>query len=149
MSELTSLGSERWAVVATIDPDVTAAGTVLSDSIDMANFEKLMIIGMAGTLGVNATFDLKATQATTAAGTYKDVTGKAITQLTQAGTDESDSQVIINLDPTDLDLDNDYRYIKASLTVGTATSDAGLVVLGLAKSKPATTFDLASVAEVV
>ena len=149
MSEQTQLMSEGWAVVATIDPDVTTASTVLSDAVDMASYSRVMVIGMAGTLGASATFDLKVTQATTAAGTYKDVTGAAITQLTQASPDDSDKQVIINVDQTDLDIDNDYRFIKASLTIGTATSDAACIVLGLPKRRPASGSDLASVAEII
>lgn len=149
MSEQTQLMSEGWAVVAAIDPDVTAASTVLSGAVDMASYSRVMVIGQAGTLGASATLDLKVTQATTAAGTYKDVTGAAITQLTQASPDDSDQQVIINVDQTDLDIDNDYRYIKASLTIATATSDAAAIVLGLPKRRPASGSDAASVAEII
>ena len=150
MSEMTMKMSEGWAVVATIDPDAYGAGAQLSDAIDMAGYTKLMAVVMAGTLGTNATIDAAATQATTAAGTYKALSpAKAITQLTQAGTDQSDLQAIINVDEHDLDLDNDYRFVKFSLTVGTAASDAGLIVLGLPKTRPATANDLASVTEVV
>jgi hypothetical protein len=150
MSEQTMKMSEGWAVVATIDPDAYTAGAQLSDAIDMADYTKLMAVVAAGTLGTNATIDAAATQATTAAGTYKALSpAKAITQLTQAGTDQSDLQAIINVDEHDLDLDLDYRFVKFSLTVGTATSDAGMIVLGLPKSRPATANDLASVTEVV
>ena len=150
MSEQTMKMSEGWAVVATIDPDAYAAAAYLSDAIDMSDYTKLMAVVMVGTLGTNATIDAAATQATTSAGTYKALSpAKAITQLTQAGTDQSDLQAIINVDEHDLDLDNDYRFVKFSLTVGTAASDAGLIVLGLPKTRPATANDLASVTEVV
>lgn len=150
MSEQTMKMSEGWAVVATIDPDAYAAGAQLSDAIDMADYTKLMAVVMVGTLGTNATIDAAATQATTAAGTYKALSpAKAITQLTQAGTDQSDLQAIINVDEHDLDLDLNYRFVKFSLTVGVAASDAGMIVLGLPKSRPATLNDLASVTEVV
>ena len=150
MSEMTMKMSEGWAVVATIDPDVYTAAAYLTDAIDMSYYAKVMAVVMAGTLGASATLDAAATQATTAAGTYKALSpAKAITQLTQAGTDQSDLQAIINVDEHDLDLDNDYRYVKFSMTVGTATSDAAMIVLGLPKTRPANANDLASVTEVV
>ena len=41
-------------------------------------------------------------------------------------------------------------YVKGSMTVGTATSDAGAIVLGRPrKIKPASDNDLASVGEIV
>ena len=146
---MNALPSEQAAVVATIDPDAYAASTVLSDAIDMADFESIMAIIMAGTLVTNATLDAKLTQATTSGGTYKDITGKAITQLTEAGTD-SDKQAIINCRREDLDIDNGYRYVKLSLTLATAGGDAGAAVLGFSPAvQPASDNDLASVDEIV
>jgi len=142
------LPSEKQAVVGTIDPDVYTAATYLSDAIDMSKFESIQAIVMAGVLGTAATLDAKLVQATTAGGTYKDVTEKAITQLVKATDD--DKQAIINLRVEELDVANDYRFVKLSMTVGTATSDAGAVVLGAnAAINPASDNDLASVAEIV
>lgn len=139
--------SDRAVVVATIDPDAYAADTYLSDAVDMSQWQSIQAIIMAGDLGSSATLDAKLTQATTSGGTYKDVTGKAITQLTQAGAD-SDKQAIINCRSEELDVANGYRFVKLSMTVGTATSDAGAVVLGHdGRVQPGT--DLASVDEVV
>jgi hypothetical protein len=144
------LPSEKAALVATIDPDVTTASTVLSDAVDMADFESIMATVLAGTLGASATLDAKLVQATTAGGTYKDITGKAITQMTQAGTDQSDTQAIINCRAEELDVDNEYRFVKLSLTVGTATSDVGAIIQGFnAAVNPASDNDLASVGEIV
>lgn len=140
--------SEVLAVVGKVDPDVTTASTVLTEAIDMSKYHQLMAIPMAGTLGASATFDFKFTQATTSGGTYKDVTGAAITQLTQAGTDQSDEVAVLNLYPTDLDMDNGYRYVKGSLTIAAATSDAAALVIGLVKEGLATDRDSADVAEV-
>ena len=97
------LPSEVVAIGGVIDPDVTAASTVVSDYMSMADFESAMAIILAGTLGSSATLDAKLVQATDASGTgAKDITGKAITQLTQAGTD-SDKQAIINCRAEELD----------------------------------------------
>jgi len=144
------LPSEKAAIVGTIDPDVITASTVLSDAIDMSKFEALMGIVMMGTLGSSATIDAKFVQATTSGGTYKDVSGSDITQQTQAGTDASDKQCIVNMRAEDLDVANDYRFVKLSLTVGTATSDAAAIVLGFnAAVEPASDNDLASVEEII
>ena len=74
-----------------------------------------------------------------------DITGKAITQLVKATDD--DKQAIINLNETEVDPGD--RYVQLVMTVGTATSDAGAVILGRAKHRPANASDLASVAEIV
>lgn len=138
------------AVAATIDPDATAAGTVTSDWVNMANFDQVMAIVAAGTLGTSATVDAKIEQATDGSGTgAKDVSGKAITQMTQAGTDQSDTQAVIGVSAADLDVANNFDHVRLSITVGTATSDVGGVIVGLPSDLPATGVDLASVGEYV
>lgn len=144
---INALPSECQAVVATIDPDVYTAAEYLSDAIDMNDFESIQAIVMAGTLGSSATLDAKLTASATSGGSYADITGKAITQLTQAGSDD-DKQAIINLRAEELT--EGLRFVKLSMTVGTATSDAGAIVLGAnARNNPASDNDLASVDEIV
>lgn len=144
------LGSEKVAIGGVIDPDVTTASTVVSDYMDMGKFEQAMAVVLAGTLGSSATLDAKLVQATDSSGTgSKDITGKAITQLTQAGTD-SDKQAIINCRAEELDLDNSFDHVALSMTVATATSDISGILLGLnARNNPASDNDLASVDEIV
>jgi len=139
--------SDRQAVVGVIDPDVSTAATYLTAAIDMSLWQSIQAIVLVGTLGSSATIDAKLTQATASGGAYKDVTGKGIVQLTDAGSD-SDKQAIINCRAEELDVANDYRYLKLSVTVGTATSDMGAIVMGTdARYQPGT--DLTSVDEVV
>lgn len=146
-----ALGSEKAAVLATIDPDVTAAGAVTSDYADLTKFEQILAVVMAGTLGSSATVDAKLVQATDASGTgVKDITGKAITQMTQAGTDQSDTQAVLNCRAEELDTDNGFTHAALIVTVGTATSDAGALIIGLnPRHAPASDNDLASVGEIV
>jgi len=148
MANANILASDRCRVVATIDPDVTTASTVVSDYVAMADFEEILAIVMAGTLGSSATLDAKLVQATDASGTSaKDITGKAITQLTEAGTD-SDKQALIGCLASELDTANSFTHVALSVTVATATSDVGAVVLGFdARFEPGA--DLASVDEIV
>lgn len=144
------LPSMRAAVAATIDPDVYTAAAYSSDWVDMATFESIMAVVMAGTLGTSATLDAKLQQATDGSGTgVKDITGKAITQLTEAGTD-SDKQAIINCRSDELDVNNGFTHVRLTMTVAVATSDAGAIVLGLdPRYGPASDNDLATVDEIV
>jgi len=147
---INALGSESVAVLGVIDPDATAASTVTTDWGDMSKFETCMAIVMAGTLGSSATLDAKLEQASDSSGTgAKDITGKSITQLTQAGTD-ADKQAIINVRAEELDIDNSFNHVRLSVTVAVATSDAGGILLGLnPRHAPASDNDLASVDEIV
>jgi len=145
-----ALGSEQAAVVGVIDPDATAASTVTTAWVDMALWEQLLAIVMAGTLGASATLNAKLQQAQDSSGTgAKDIAGKAITALTQAGTD-SDKQALINLRAAELDIDGGFSFVQLSLTVAAATSDAGAVLLGMGpRYGPASDNDAASVDEIV
>ena len=141
--------SEFCAVVGAIDPDVTAAGSVSTGWVNAKNFDRFMAIAQAGTLGTNATFDAKVEQAQDSSGTgAKDL--RAITQLTQAGSDDSDQQALINVRNQELDLENDFNHIRLTITVATATSDAAGLLLGFSPIHyPASDSDAASVAEIV
>lgn len=146
-----ALTSEVCAVAGVIDPDVTVASTVDSDYVDMSKFESAMGIAMAGTLGASATFDASLVQATSAAGAgVKAITGKAGTQLTQAGTDQSDNQVVLSVRAEELDIANSFRFVALRITVAAATSDAAGILLGFNPAHaPASDNDVASVAEIV
>ena len=151
MSTNTALGSERVAIVAAIDPDAYTAAAYSSDYVDMAKFETIQAILLVGTMASTSTVAFKLQQATDASGTgAKDITGKAITTLTQASPDASDKQAVINCRAEELDMDNDFRFVKAVMTVAVAASDAGAVILGMNPvHAPASDSDLASVAEIV
>ena len=144
------LPSSLSALVGIIDPDVYTAATYTTGWIDMSKREGIQAVIMAGTLGASATLDAKLEQATDSGGTgVKDITGKAITQLTQAGSD-SDKQSIINCRKEELDIANDFDFVRVSMTVAVATSDAGAVVMDSgANYGPASDNDLSSVGEIV
>mgnify|MGYP003606928320 CR=1 FL=1 len=142
--------SDAVAVVGAIDPDATAASTVTTGWVSMADWGAVLAVVMAGTLGASATLDAKIEQATDGSGTgAKDISGKAITQLTQAGTD-SDKQALINVFAEDLDVNNGFTHVRLSMTVATATSDAGAVLLGFyPRMGAASASDAATVDEIV
>jgi hypothetical protein len=137
-------------VLGVIDPDAYAAGTVTTGWISAKNYQSFLAVVLAGDLGASATLDAKIQQASDSSGTgVKDLTGAAITQLTQAGTD-SNKQALISFGSGDLDIENGFTHFRLSMTVATATSDAGALVLGSdPRFGPATEDDAATVDEVV
>ena len=144
-----NLFSDEWALVGTIDPDVNTAGTYLTDAIDMSLYDRVAFVVANGSLIAGGTVAFKVTQATTSGGTYKDVTSAAITGLTGSPDTGSDKQQIVIVDQTALDMDNNYRYVKGSLTIATQSQDGAVLALGRAKYKAASGSDLASVSEIV
>lgn len=145
-----NLPSERAAVVGVIDPDANTAATYLTEWVPAKNFSKFLAVIMAGDLGASATIDAKIRQATDSSGTgAKDVSGKAITQLTKAGSDDN-KQALINFSAADLDINNDFTHVALSMTVGTATSDSGAALLGFdPRFGPASDNDTTTVDEIV
>lgn len=141
---------EKVAIVGSIDPDATAASTVTTAWIDASKAEQFMAVVMAGALGTSATLNAKLEQATDSSGTgAKDITGKAITALTDAGSD-SDKQAAINLRQSEMDVDNNFTHFRLSMTVAVATSDvAGFVLAVDLTSGLAADNDEASVDELV
>jgi len=142
--------SEKVAVIAIIDPDAQVAGASTSNWANIENWQAVVAVLAAGTLGTAATVDFKLQQATDASGTgAKDITGASITQLTQAGTD-SYKQAIINLNPEKLDVANGFTFVAMVLTVATATSDTCVMMFGLNPAYgPASDNNIASVDEIV
>ena len=137
---MTSLPSERVVLAAVINPAAAAAGTQNSGWVSMTTYEEVMAIIAAGAIGTNGTIDAKIQQAQDASGTgAKDVTGKAITQLTQAGTDKSNKQAVINVRAEELDRTNGFTHVRLQLVTAVATSPSVAALLGLmARYSPAT-----------
>jgi hypothetical protein len=140
--------SEMAAVVATIDPASLTANTYVSDWVDASQFEQLMAVLVLGAISAGGTVDAKLRMSAAANGSNPaDVPGKALTQLTQAGTD-SNKQAILQVRGDELP--GDYRYVALSVTTATAAALGSAVILGFNPTYgPASDFDLASVDEIV
>lgn len=121
--------SDRVTVLAVIDPQ--SATTAKSTGwINMGLYESALAILKVGVLGSSTTVDGKWQQATSSGGAgAKDVTGRAITQLTQAGTDDS-KQVLVNLQSEDLDVTNSFNFARFTVTPATSTALIDCTVLG-------------------
>ncbi len=141
--------SEELAIVATIDPDVHTAAAYTTDVIDMDDFRRVIFIVMTGAMVATSTVDFVVKGDTASGGSFTTtVTGKSITQLTAAGTDD-DKQVIVEVTSEECGLQG-FRFLRGTLTVGTADSDASVIALaGGLRYSPASDFDLASVDEIV
>lgn len=112
--------SDRAVLQAVINPQ-SATTAKSTGYVDMGKAGSIQALVLVGTIASTGTVDAKLEQATTDGGTPKDVTGKAITQLTQAGTD-SDKQAIINCQSEDLDVANGYRWVRLTITPATAAA---------------------------
>jgi hypothetical protein len=155
MSNPNILPSNRAVLAAVIDPDQTSPGTATTGWVSMATYESLQAIVGVGDMETGGTVDAVLQQATDASGTgAKDISGKAITQLTKAGS-KNDHQAIINLRSEELDVANAFTHVRLSVTVGdavnspaSAKSDIFAVILGHnARYAPAS--DATTVSEVV
>jgi len=137
--------SDESAILGVIAPISQGVGSAVSGWIDISNFNAIQAIVSAGVLGTAATVDAKIQQATAAAGTgAKDITGKSITQLVKA-TDDG-KLGIIDVFASELDINNGFRWIQLSITVGAAASLIAGTVRGFhGRYNPASDANIAAV----
>jgi hypothetical protein len=117
--------SQRAAIVGSIDPQsaTTAKSTGWIDASQFQNFMALIAIGAITSTGTD---DAKIQQAQDSSGTgAKDITGKAITQVTAGSV-----QTLINVKQDDLDVNGGFGFIRLTVTPATAASLIAAVVLG-------------------
>ena len=145
-----SKATELLSVLATIDPSNQASGTATTGWISVANYHGFLAEVQTGALGTSATLDAKLQQALDSSGTgAKDITGKSITQLTQAASG-SNRQVLINVKPEELDTVNGFGFVRLSVTVGVAASMTTAQLIGVnPRYAPADSQNQAAVAQVV
>ena len=145
-----SKATELLSVLATIDPSNQASGTATTGWISVANYHGFLAEVQTGALGTSATLDAKLQQALDSSGTgAKDITGKSITQLTQAASG-SNRQVLINVKPEELDTVNGFGFVRLSVTVGVAASMTTAQLIGVnPRYAPADSQNQAAVAQVI
>jgi len=108
-------------------PAVQAAGTDNGVWIDMQSFQECDHIINVGTMAAGATLDAIIQEATSAAGAgAKAITGKAITQLTQAGGD-GDQVVTLNIRNDDMDKNNGFRWVRIVCTPAVGNVTYGVI----------------------
>lgn len=139
------------AIVGAIDPQSAAAGTYTTGYIPLKYYRRFLANVMVGAMTASSTVDAKLIAYTSNAGAgAADVTGAAITQLTQAGTD-ANKQVQVNFDPAKLAHSGvKYTHFRLSVTVAAAASLLAAIVQGFdPRYAPATDNDATTVDEIV
>lgn len=128
--------TEQVAFLDKLDPDSYAAAVYDTGFNSLRDYHRAAIVLLVGDMTQGATLDMDIEQATTTAGAgIKAITGKSITQLTQAGGD-SNTTVVVELRTEELDVDNAFDCINAEVTVGTAAVEFALLILGLEPRYP-------------
>jgi len=139
--------TELNEIIAGLYPALKAVAAHNTTWTSMANHQRAIYIVRVGVMTALSTLDFKLQQATAAAGTgAKDISGKAITQLTQAGGDGSET-VAIELRTEELDVDGGFDYIRGVLTVGTDTVYCEVIPIKFAANYPPVS--TSAVAEIV
>ena len=106
----------------------------------MSKFERVMFVVMVGAV-TTGTVDAKLQESATSGGTYTDISGASITQITT-------SNKIATLEIKATQLSAGKQFVRLSLTVGTAaTLIAVLPIAGEARQKPASAQDIAAVTQ--
>jgi hypothetical protein len=119
--------SQALAVVGRIPAAAVAVGNVLTGAIDLSKGRRWLFVVDAGTPGASGTIDFVVKAATTSGGSYTNISGTSIVQLTATGVGlvEVTAEAIQGLNLG-------YAFIKGSLTVGTATSPVSVVAYSVA-----------------
>ncbi len=143
-------GSERLAVLASIDPSNQAAGVAASAWVALNAHHTLLAVIETGAMANGSTVDAKLQQATDATGTgAKDITGKSASQLAQAS-NGANRQALINLRPEELDINGGFAYVRVVLTVAGTAAQTAAQLLGIdPRFAPAEGANQAAVAQIV
>lgn len=141
--------SQNIAVAGKIAPISQGVGSVSTGWIDMGQFAWLAAVIKAGVLGAAATVDAVFQQATDGSGTgAKAVTGAAATQLVKATDDNREA--ILEMREDALDMANNFRFVRLTVTVAGAASLIDATVLGMiVRAGPANLRNLTTVKGIV
>jgi len=113
-----------------IHADSEGAGSVTGSYVSIRDYEQILAVVDVGDLQASATFDFAIYQATDTSGTSaKAISGKSITQLTQADGD-GDDLVCINVRAEELDAANNFDCVRMQATVANAAVEFSAVLYG-------------------
>lgn len=130
MADFTERLSEVLYPLAYEHADSMAIGTHTSSYVSMANYHRAWLVINVGDMVQGSTLDITIRQATDTSGTsVKAITGKAITQLTQAGGDGNDL-LCIELRTEELDVSNAFDCICVRAVVAGAAVEYGYILYG-------------------
>ena len=146
------MASEEYSIIGVYDPAKITSSTVKTDAFNMSKYSKVMAIILEGAFSTGGTLDAKIKFSATSNGTFTTgVTGKYITQITEAGT-SSNKQAIINLNAAEA-CSTTKKWALVHMTAGGGSQSICAIVLGKpVRTEAFTTIaanDLASVVEIV
>lgn len=111
--------------------DSFGIGTSDSSYVSLANYHRAVLVLNVGDMAATATLACSIRQATTTGGAgVKAITGKSITQLTQAGGD-GDDLICIELRTEELDVAGGFDCISVRVVVAAAAVEYGYVLYGI------------------
>ncbi len=126
---------------AELDPVSQGIGTVTSGGVDMSKFERVLFLLMVGSVGAAGTVDAKLQESATSGGTYTDISGGSITQITA-------SNKIATVEIKATQLSSGKQFVRLSVTVGgNAVLIAAVPLAGEAHQKPGSAQDIAAVTQ--
>ena len=134
----TELFSEVNYVDLCVVPQVKAFGAIAyTDWYLMSNYQRGQFILLTGTMVGTSTVDLILQHDILGDGASAKVftPAKAITQLTQAGGD-GDDLVGLQFRTEEMDVDGDFKYVRAGYTVGTANCAIALLFIKFVANYP-------------
>lgn len=131
MADYTSRVSERMYPLAIENADAHAVGTLNGAWSLVRDYHRCWFVLNVGEMAGGATLGAGLEQATTVAGAgAKAITGKVITQLTQAGGD-GDDLVCIELQMEELDVSNNFDVVRFYVDTGVAAVEYSAVLYGV------------------
>jgi len=134
MADYTERFSETACLLYNLAPISVAHGAAVYTSyVSLATYHRAAIVIHTGVMASGSTLDAVVYQAvdTAGSGTPKVLTTtKAITQLTQAGSD-SNKDVVIEVRTEELDVAGGFDCIALQYTVGTAATLLSIEIYGL------------------
>lgn len=122
--------SEQHVPLAVHYPLTRQVAAHVSDWVLMSKYHRAFFLLMLGAMGASATVDAKLQEAKDATGTgAQDISGKAITQLTKAGSDDN-SLAGIELRTEELSVNSGYEYVRFVVTIAVADCTYSATLFG-------------------
>ena len=115
--------TDRATVAVSLAPVSKSAGTTTSAAVDMTGFGGGALLVNAGVIASSGTVDCKVQSSATSGGSYTDITGAAITQMTQAGGGSGTSQLV------SFDMPTGHTHVKSVLVNATAAAILGVFII--------------------
>jgi len=133
--------TEQYAILDEHDPRTRQVATHVSSWVSLANYHRALLHLKVGDLGALATLDAGIQQASDSTGTgAKAITGKTITQLTQAGGDGPNYDAVIELRTEELDVTNGFEHVRFYVTIAVADCTYAATLFGdTSRFKPVST----------